>query len=170
MKAIKKSFFRSFDKIIVLLLSGFGIFSACDLIAPEYGIMPMYGVLEANFELKGTVTDGATSQPVKNIRVIRPFGFENRYGDTIYTDENGKYTYIFTGTPESKYQMKFEDIDGEENGGLFLSKKIEGKFTSADLVKEGQSWEWRFVRTEDVKLEQAYPVPEYGVGRASFQP
>ena len=172
MKTIKKSFFRSFDKIIVLLLSGFGLFSACNLITPEpeYGVL-MYGMPSANFVLQGTVTNNATSQPIKNIRVIRPFGYNNSHGDTIYTDANGKYLYEFGGSTESKFQLKFEDIDGEDNGGLFQTKVIEGEFTQADRVEEGKGWyTGKYVKTQDVKLEQAYPTPEYGVRRASFQP
>ena len=161
MKTVKKSFFRLFDKIIVLLLSTVGVFSACNTM-PEYGMLVEYGMPHADFELKGTVTD-ETSQPIQNIRVVHQFGYENSYSDTIYTDENGKYA--FNGSAW-KYQLKFEDIDGEENGGLFQTKEIEGGFTQADLVEKGDGrwYDGKFVKTEDVKLEKidVVVVPMYG--------
>ena len=173
MKTIKKSFFRSFDKIIVLLMSGFGLFSACGLIATDYGMpMPLYGMPLADFELKGTVTNSATSEPIKNIRVIRPSHYDDNYGDTVYTDGNGKYTYVFSDYPELSYRLKFEDIDGEDNGGLFKPQEIEGEFTQADMVKKGDKrwYNGKYVKTQNVALEQAYPAPEYGVRQTSFQP
>ena len=85
------------------------------------------------------------------------------FSDTIYTDENGKYA--FNGSAW-KYQLKFEDIDGEENGGLFQTKEIEGGFTQADLVEKGDGrwYDGKFVKTEDVKLEKidVVVVPMYG--------
>jgi putative lipoprotein (rSAM/lipoprotein system) len=166
MKTVKKSFFRFFDKIIVLLLGVAGMFSACDNVED----MPVeYGMPHADFELKGTVTDKATSQPIQNIRVVRPFGYEDIYGgipgDTIYTDEDGKYVFAFVGFPSEKYQLKFEDIDGEENGGLFQTKEIEGEFTQADLVEKGNGhwYEGKYVKTQDVALERIETeAPLYG--------
>ena len=168
MKTVKKSFFRLFDKVILLLLGGFGMFNACDTMLLEYG-MP-----HADYELKGIVTNDATSQPIRNIRVVRPHfpNVELEYmpGDTIYTDETGKYAFAFGGLIE-KYQLKFEDIDGPDNGGLFQTKEIEGEFTQADRVEKGNGWySGFFVKTEDVVLEQVVNVPEYGILPTRFQP
>ena len=165
MKTVKKSFIRFFDKIIVLIVGVSG-FSACFA----------YGMPYADFELKGIVTDEATSQPIKNIRVVRPhfpgFEHENMAGDTIYTDKNGKYAFIFDNLSTMKYQLKFEDIDGEENGGLFQTKEIVGEFTQADQVKKSHGWyEGKFVKKQDVELKRIEMVaPEYGVLATSFQP
>ena len=172
MKTMKKSFFRFFDKIVVLLLGGLGMFSACNLLTPGYTPVE-YGMPHAAFVLQGTVTDNATSQPIQNIRVVRPFGYENKYSDTTYTDKNGKYVYLFGDFPELKYQLKFEDIDGEDNGGQFQTKEIEGQFTQADLVEKGEGWyTGKFAKTEDVALDpEEYQVePMYGVLQASFRP
>ena len=169
MKTVKKSFFRFFDKIIVLFLSSLGVLTGCGSHLDEYG-MP-----HASFELKGTVTDNVT-QPIQNIRVVRPFGYEDIYGgipgDTIYTDKDGKYAFAFEGFPSQKYQLKFEDIDGEENGGLFQTKEIEGEFTQTDLVEKGKGWyDGKYAKTQDAELERIeMPVPEYGVLATSFQP
>ena len=176
MKTMKKSFFRLFDKMIVLLLGGFGMFGACNVFTS--GDMPEetpveYGMPHAAFVLQGTVTGKVTAQPIQNIRVVRPFGYENQYGDTTYTDENGKYAYLFGDFPEIKYQLKFEDMDGEDNGGRFQTKEVEVQFTQADQVEKGQGWFYgKFVKTEDVALdpEEFYANPEYGILHTSFQP
>jgi len=165
MKIMKKSFFRFFDKVILLLLGGSGMFSAC---------MTDYGMPYAEYEVKGTVTNSVTSQPIQNVRIVGPHfsSVESGYvrGDTVYTDENGKYAFALGGS--STYQLKFEDIDGEENGGLFQTKKIEGTFTQADQVEKGKGWyKGRFVKTEDVALErEPQAAPMYGPPTTSFQP
>ena len=180
MEIVKKSFFRFLDKVIVLLLGAFGMFAACnnpDDTPVEYG-MPY-----ADFELKGTVTSSVTSEPIQNIRVVYPHFSESEYenlpleykfsGDTTYTDQNGKYTLAFGGSTWAQHRLKFEDIDGEENGGQFLRKEIQVGFTSADRVKAGQGWyEGKFAKTQDVELQQEihYPVPEYGPPSTTFQP
>ena len=167
MKTVKKSFFRFFDKIIVLLLGCSGVLTGCEFYRDEYG-MP-----SADFELKGTVTSSVTSEPLKNIRVIRSVGYEKQSGDTIYTDGNGKYAYTFSGFPGLKFPLKFEDIDGEANGGQFLTKEIEVTFTQADLEKKGDGhwYSGKFVKTQDAALERVtYAIPEYGIPTTSFQP
>ena len=175
MKKMKKSFFRLFDKMIVTLLGCSGVLIGCDWINPQFE----YGSPHADFELKGTVTDVATAQPIKNIRVVRPhfLDFESEYipGDTIYTDEKGQYAFTFGGDLRGgNYQLKFEDIDGEDNGGLFQTKEIEGQFTQADLVEKGDGrwYDGKFAKTEDVALDpEEYQVePMYGPPTTSFQP
>jgi putative lipoprotein (rSAM/lipoprotein system) len=176
MKTIKKSFFRGFDKIIVLLLGSFGMFSACN------DEMPLeYGMPHADFEIKGTVTNNTTSQPIQNIRVVRPHfpDVESecectpRPGDTIYTDKNGQYAFAFRDSPGPNYRLKFEDVDGEDNGGLFETKEIEGKFIQNDQVKKGDGrwYNGKFVKIEDAALNRVLlPAPEYGVLATCFRP
>ena len=169
MKTVKKSFFRHFDKVILLLLGGFGLFSACNIGNNRSTIIDTpveYGVPHADFELKGIVTNAATSQPIQNIRVVRSLLPESKPegedtpipGDTVYTDKDGTYAFAFggfPGFPDMNYQLKFEDIDGKENGGLFQTKEIEGKFTQDDLEEVGSGWySGLFVKTEDVALKK----------------
>ena len=164
MKKMKKSFVHVFDKVVVLLLSFVGILTGCERYVEEYG-MPY-----ADFELEGTITSSVTSQPVQNIRVVRPHfpkeDLEFMPGDTVFTDANGKYAFAFRGFSESEYRLKLEDTDGEENGGRFSPKEIEGKFTQVDRIREGNDrWYYGlFVKTEDMELEWANAdTPENGV-------
>jgi putative lipoprotein (rSAM/lipoprotein system) len=161
-----------FDKVIILLLSAVGFLTGCDKIGG--GIVAEYGVPNADYELKGTVTDKTTSQSIQNIRVIRPVQ-SPEYGDTTYTDKDGKYHFVFNDFPNdtNTYQLKLEDIDGGENGGEFITAEVEGVFTKNDQVEKGNGhwYDGKFVKTHDVVLNrQEMAVPEYGVLPASFKP
>ncbi|MDR1526164.1 MAG: radical SAM-associated putative lipoprotein [Dysgonamonadaceae bacterium] len=169
---------KLFDKVIVALLGVAGLLMGCNIV---FETPAEYGMPHADFVLKGTVTSAATSQPVKNIQVVRPFweygyGYEGGYaaiGDTVYTDENGKFAFEFDGLPTMKYQLKLKDIDGQENGGQFVSKEIEGEFTKADQEKKGNDrwYDGKFVKTRNVLLDwEDAVVPMYGVRPAPFQP
>ena len=137
-----KQVIEFWDKIIGVLLGGIGIigvFNSC---------LKMYGppdVEYANlYELNGIVIDKETSNPIPNIQIIR-----NNW-DTLYTDTDGKYTVKqFAYGYGMRYSLKFEDIDGEENGGDFETQEVEVKFTQADQVEKG-----KFVKTQNIALEK----------------
>jgi len=171
---MNKSFVKFFDKIIVLLLGFSGVFSSCES-TPWGNEDPVceYGVPHAEFEIKGTVTNKANSQPIQNIRVIRQI--HENFGDTLYTDSDGKYTFEFQDFPHSEnvFHLKIEDIDGGENGGLFDNQEIDVKITKADQVKRGNgSWyNGKFAKTQNIELERIdIAYPEYGVFPATFKP
>jgi len=142
---MKKIIIKFFDKIIFLLLGFLGMFYSCKS-AGE-----MYGVPSADYEIKGTVTDKENAQPIKNIRVIH-----QRYRDTIYTNAEGKYAFIYMGGLLDRLNLKVEDIDGEENGGEFETKEIDVVITETDKVKKGKG-EWdsgTYVKTQNIELER----------------
>jgi len=163
---MKKSAVKFFDKIIVILLGVFGFFNSCD--------MPCeYGSPHADYELKGVVTDIETSNPIPNIRVIRKIYQE--YGDTVYTDVEGKYAFYEGDYLENNtFRLKIEDIDGEENGGDFRTQEIAVKITEADKVEEGKGWySGKFVKIQNIKLiskDTEMVMPLYGVIPNSFEP
>jgi len=169
---MKKTIIKFFDKIIVMLLGFSGIFSGCGI-----GIQPVeYGMPYAEFELKGVVTDKETSDPIQNIRVIRKYPQYGAIlrGDTLYTDAEGNYVF-YEGIylENNTFQLKIEDIDGEENGGHFESQEIDVKFTQVDQVKKGDG-HWyggKFAKKQNVKLERKnVPHPEYGMMPTTFKP
>jgi len=131
-----KQVIKFWDKVIVVLLGWIGIsgvFNSCK----------MYGMPDEKYfnlcELNGIVTDKETSNPIQNIQIIRG----DR--DTIHTDADGKYVFReFL----SRYHLKFEDIDGEENGGEFETQEIDVKFTQDDKV------EGKFAKTINIELEK----------------
>jgi len=154
-----KLIIKSFDKVIVVLLGVLGIFNSCE--QPE-----KYGMPYACYEFKGVVTDKETSNPIQNIQIVR-YG----YGDTTYSDIKGQFIFYNVDT---KFHLKIEDIDGEENGGDFESQEIEVKFTQADQVEKGEG-KWnkgKFVKTQNIKLEKKNNTTDtlYGMPSAPFKP
>ena len=107
---MKKSVIKFFDKIIVLVLGFSGVFSGCELLPENEDPVCEYGMPHADYVIKGVVTDEETSNPIQNIRVIRQIYQE--YGDTLYTDSEGKYAfefYDFPPSPESTFHLKIEE-------------------------------------------------------------
>jgi len=153
---MKKTVIKFFDKVILALLGISGMFYSC----------AMYGAPVDEFELYGIVTD-RTNEPIQNIRVLK----HNR--DTLYTDSEGKFFY--RSWEEGRYlTLRFDDIDGEENGGEFISREINIEFTGEDIVKKGKGNKTgnKFVRTEDIRLyriDEEIPVA-YGPPVAPFEP
>ena len=151
---MKKTSIKFFDKIVVLLLGIGGVFGG--------NSCTDYGMPYAEYEIKGTVTGNANSQPIQNIRVIRQRDRLPEYGgDTLYTDSKGKYNVKFTAdiyssNLENTFHLKFEDIDGEENGGYFETQEIDVTFTKAERTKrgKGQWYEGKFVKTQNVEMEK----------------
>ena len=146
---MKKSVIKFFDRIIVLLLGCLGLFCGCEKYNVDmYGMPVEYGTPSGEYVLKGIITDKETSNPIKNIQVVR-------YRDTIYTDTEGKFIMLSYGG-FSKFHLKIEDIDGEENGGDFQSEETDVEFTQADQVEQGDgNWnEGKFVKTLNIELEK----------------
>ena len=153
---MKKSVIKFFDKILILLLGFLGIFNSC--IKLMYGVLvPEYGVPRANYELKGVITDKETSNPIPNIRVIQRRLEFMEYGDTLYTDAEGKYTFNYDRIfPSNTFLLKIEDIDDDENGGFFKTQEIDIEFTETDRVQDGNGhwYEGKFAKTRNIELEK----------------
>ena len=142
---MEKRIIKFWDKIVVVLLGLLGIFNSCEKPCE-------YGTPLGEYKLNGIVTDKETANPIQNIQVVR---FRNSdYGDTLYTDAEGKYA--FHDFSFGEFHLKFEDIDGEENGGEFKTKEIKTKLTQADQVEKGDGkWnDGKFVKTVNIELEK----------------
>jgi len=148
--SMKAKLISRFDKILMAILSIFGM-TSCGYPVAEYGVP------YADFEINGTVTDSVTSQPIKNIRVIRQFTDNPNYGDTVLTDASGKYKVTFTDFPveHPDFILKVEDTDGELNGGNFVTREISAPINSADWIdKENSGWyAGKAVKTVNIKLK-----------------
>jgi len=124
-----------------------------------------YGMPESEFEIYGKVTD-KTGQPIENIRITN-----QNYSDTLHTNSIGKFHLKFLGYQGTR--LKFEDIDGEENGGEFALREIDVRFTDADLVKKGQGKKSdQYSKTIDIVLRGVDDEPsiEYGTPYSTFKP
>lgn len=141
---MKKQSIKLFDKIVAALLAfiGYALGScSCD-----------YGTPSASFEVKGTVM-GIESGPLDNIHVI--VDTNQGWKDTICTNKQGYYNYAGHDFTAPRVRIKVEDVDGEANGGEFLSDSTEFVFTKDDRTEKGDGWyEGHFERTVNFTLKR----------------
>jgi len=156
---MKKTIIKLFDKLILLLLGFSGILYSC----------MKYGMPVDEFEIYGTVTD-KEKNPIENIRVTNL-----DTNNPLYTSADGKFRLKKSEelgfTTYHSTLLKFEDIDGEANGGAFIPQEVEVKFTGADLVKKGKRNKHdKYAKTITVELERGGGIPLYGTPTAPFKP
>ena len=165
---MKVRFNRWYNAVLTALLSMLGF--SCSLDEPdEYGSTPVeYGAPHADYILKGTVTDEAGT-PVQGIKTSLKEVYKDEvhiYGmDSIQTNSSGNYQFTyrlgsdFYGKPhETGEHIKLivEDIDGEANGGEFLSDTLDIDYNKAVKVGEGDNhwYAGKYEVTTDVKLKK----------------
>ncbi|MDR0798865.1 MAG: radical SAM-associated putative lipoprotein [Dysgonamonadaceae bacterium] len=164
MKMMKNAIIKNFDRLILLLLGILGL-TNCDIDMPVE-----YGSPTGEYQITGTVTNGETGKPIPQIQIVRSLDpdFDVR-PDTLYTNEEGKYIIYMHGL-NTPVNLKFEDIDGEENGGYFQSKTLETAVTKKDQVQKGDGhwYKGKFVKTQNIALDPVRNTPEYGAPFAPF--
>lgn len=103
---------------LLLALLGFGSAGCEEMI----GVCE-YGVPHASFNLKARVVDEA-GNPIQGIevRTKEGGGFEDRTGVADYLGNIDAHGSIWPG---SQYEVVFEDIDGELNGGEFETLELD---------------------------------------------
>ena len=158
-----KRVIKTTNTIISLLLGLLG-FTNCNN-TEEYG-MP-----HADYTVKGKITDNVTKKPIKGImvryeepRAVAMYGtISTTYQPkSAVSEDNGDYkltessinSYI-PNLPDSKQEVYFYDIDGEENG-LYRDTVVVVDFKEAEQTKKGKSWyRGEFTVTENIELKQA---------------
>ena len=120
----------------LLGILGFSFVSACDgegtSPVPMYGVPVEYGSPYAEYFVKGKVTDDA-GKPIKGIAVTGP----DKSVDTVFTSADGSYELNGDFFPVETIDVKFTDVDDEENGGWFATQE---KHVALEQQKEGQGW------------------------------
>jgi putative lipoprotein (rSAM/lipoprotein system) len=151
---MKNNSLKFFDKLIMALMGLFPFYTACDDEPRE-----MYGTPTADYLIMGTVTDSLTNTPVQHIRVsikdsVEPF----IPSDTVYTDAAGKYSFSFQLFPYGSvpFKLKIEDIDGESNGGPYLTEEgiTEVAATSLDKSKAKGWYSGKITAVKNFKLNK----------------
>lgn len=142
---MKRAVLKTYGKFIAALLSFCGIlFGNSSCIEKGGGAAPEYGVPNADFIIKGKVTDFTTNMPIQKIRVVMPKSDNPLKGDTVYTNASGEYeikTNDFLGFGViGSFKVIASDIDKEENGGLYQSDTLKIQFTEKDKIKNGEHW------------------------------
>lgn len=163
-----KNFFLNLCKTILGIL-GFSFVSACDGEGtPPYAMygVPVadeYGSPYAEYFVKGKVSD-ENGEPIKGIAVTAP----KEYPDTAFTSDDGSYELRGSFFPSDELEVKFTDVDGEENGGWFLTKRQNVKLKQQT---EGEGWYSGIFGASgvDINMITETTVAEYGVPYATFE-
>lgn len=132
----------------LMLLSLLGM-SACEDDDTEFPA-PMYGCPHGDYIVRGTVSD-PEGNPIPAIRIV-----SDAFDSLASTDEAGRYE-IAMSLPYDYDSLRAEDVDGELNGGLFVTKSFpEIEFTDRDRTAPGDN-DWymgRFEKRIDLTLER----------------
>lgn len=161
-----KNFILNLCRTLLGIL-GFSFVSACDgegtSPVPMYGVPAEYGSPYAEYFVKGKVTDDA-GKPIKGIAVTGP----DKSVDTVFTSADGSYELNGDFFPVETIDVKFTDVDDEENGGWFATQE---KHVALEQQKEGQGWYFGVFGAlgVDVKMHPVETVAEYGVPYATFE-
>ena len=144
-------------------------FASCskDIVGGEGGdIMVMYGQPHADFKVIGSVKD-KQGKPIEGIRVAitRHNYYPNSTGvfldrnhwyyyDTLYTDSKGEFLRDETVSDQpDDVVIVFEDVDGEEHGGLFETVKTTPSVTRTKK-EEGFWYRGAFEVKSNVKMKK----------------
>ena len=154
---MKVRFYHWYNAVLTALLSMLGYGCSSDPMRE----MEMYGCPTADYIVKGQVTDevGAPVQGVKTSlkqRIKTDAGTVTFGIDSIQTNETGSYQFKSMDYWAQDIKLIVEDIDGEANGGEFLSDTLDIDFGKAVQTKKGDG-EWYggvFEITQDVKLKK----------------
>ena len=116
----------------------------------------MYGCPYADYVVKGQVTDEA-GNPIPGIQVTAPNGSDtdSEYSQIVKTDAQGGFTLREFSTSRG-HEMIVEDIDGEDNNGLFESESMYVETLPMKQVKDG-SGGWylgKYEVTANIKLKK----------------
>ncbi|MBO4718366.1 MAG: radical SAM-associated putative lipoprotein [Prevotella sp.] len=158
---MKVRFNRWYNAVLTTLLSMLGYGCSSEEPMDMYGTVVEYGAPNVDYVIRGTVTD-ETDTPILGIKTVLkeiPDNYPNyTYSiDSAMTDATGKYqieTRIFLGQEGQK--LIVEDIDGEANGGEFLSDTIDISKIEAKKIGEGDG-KWNSGKYEikaDVKMKK----------------
>ena len=154
---MKVRFNRWYNAVLTALLTllGYGCSSSSDDSDVE-----MYGVLASYYVIQGSVTDEA-GKPIQGIKtslkhVIKELNYVVECYDSVQTDVAGQYQLEFSGFHDPNLKLIVEDIDGEANGGEFLSDTLDIDFDKAEKAKDGDGhwYEGVYNIPQDIKLKK----------------
>jgi len=134
-------------------------FNSCD--NEEGGDWVEYGSPSARYKVNGKVVSAEEPEKgIENIQVVLTLPEEDEYiywGDTVYTDRGGVFEINHADFPSNKIVIKFEDVDGVENG-LFTDKSETVTLKKEDY-KDGGSW-YKGMATIDLGTVRLEPKEE----------
>lgn len=157
---------------LLIALLGFAGFESCT--GPDmYGCPPIpapeYGCPSATFLFNANAHDQVSNEPIRHIRVsVLARGessyYDNETGtvkhredcDTLArgsTNDEGHALILVQGAPITTYELAFDDIDGEENGGDYAPTNVVVTTQSEDLNDPSSSNGWEGAITHEVNVK-----------------
>ena len=120
-----------------------------------YGTIVEYGCPYADYVVKGSVTD-EVGNPIQGIKITAPNGsdLDSQFNQIVQTDAKGNFTLKEFSSMRG-HDMIVEDIDGEANGGEFLSDTIFVNSLPKTQTEKGNGWyTGKFDVKADIKLKK----------------
>ena len=114
-----------------------------------------YGCPYADYVVQGSVTDEA-GNPIQGINVKAPYGsdLDSQFAQIVQTDAKGSFTLQEFSSTRGR-EIIVEDIDGEANGGEFLSDTIFVNSLPKTQTEKGNGWyTGKFDVKADIKLKK----------------
>lgn len=160
---MKQKTYSLYSKLLSFCLILLG-FNACDKNDGVEEFVVEYGTPSASYKITGKlVSPDAEKTPIKNIRVVMIEDMdESKYsyltGDTVFTNADGKFEIKRYSFPYNKFNIKLQDIDGEENG-LFEDKVQKVEFQESDFKDKSGNW-YRGQAEKDLGTIEMTPKPK----------
>ena len=134
MKAKVRHLFEMISGAILSLLG----FTSCEIIEPR----GEYGSPYATFKVDGDVKAADTGKPIEG--VVVKFFQDKTVPEWFYefqSDKDGKVDELLTHLfpTEKGIMLTFEDVDGQEHGGLFAPDTLEAKDLTIRFVEDKKS-------------------------------
>jgi putative lipoprotein (rSAM/lipoprotein system) len=145
---MKVRFTRWYNALLSALLTMLG-FESCSQYGPDE-----YGTPTVDYQVKGFVTD-LHGTPIQGIKVRASNYYNGSEGQSVLTDENGRFE-LDEFHSELRSELYVEDIDGEANGGEFLSDTIDVRDLPRKEVGKGDGnwYEGKFEVNAIIRLER----------------
>jgi putative lipoprotein (rSAM/lipoprotein system) len=153
---MKVRFNRWYNAVLTALLTmlGYGC-SSTEENMDMYGTIVEYGCPYADYVVKGSVTD-EVGNPIQGIKITAPNGsdLDSQFNQIVQTDAKGNFTLKEFSSMRG-HDMIVEDIDGEANGGEFLSDTILVETLPMTQTEKGKGWYGgKFDVKADIKLKK----------------
>ena len=139
---MKARMLRWYDALLAAIVTMLG-FSACGGDDDDDPIILMYGTPSVTYRVSGTVS-AALSEPTTPLPGIRVraefFGPEGQTLDALadtLTDASGRFALDVIFERSEPVRLIFDDVDGPENGGEFVSDTLDLRSYVEEKAAEG---------------------------------
>lgn len=118
MNRLKQLVFKSWNSLILIVISLLGFTTSCEDEEPRY----MYGSPHATFKVTGKIVSAPDNKPIPDIIVqMRQVDYQDSTKsmliETGFSNEGGSYDLGAYGDPHDQtYRLRFVDTDGPLNG------------------------------------------------------